>query len=74
MTARTRHTIDDMAYFLVSEVAELGNDTACVMALIGRGFRSTEIFDNLDVARDIARDARATEADLWDRLMKDPHA
>ena len=40
-------------------VGALGSDDACVMALLGAGFRGRDIGHYLDAARELARDAEA---------------
>jgi hypothetical protein len=64
-----RQLIEDMAVVLIGEI-EIGNDQGCIMSLLARGFRPTDIFDHLDVARAIARQALIDEGGLWDRLMR----
>jgi hypothetical protein len=64
-----RQLIEDMAVVLIGEI-EIGNDTGCVMSLLAHGFHPLDIFDHLDTARTIARQALADEAGLWERLMR----
>lgn len=70
MTVHDRIIIDDMALVLVGYVADIGSDDECIPALLRARFIPREILQYLDAARDIARAARAGEAELWDRLMR----
>jgi hypothetical protein len=56
--------VDEMAVALCN-VAELGCDDACSMALLAEGFRAADIAEHLDEARTLARLARAGEIDFW---------
>jgi hypothetical protein len=72
MTTRSSNrTIDEMALVLCG-LAELGYDDACIMALLAAGFRAPAIARHLDAARELARAARAGEADLWFELRGQP--
>jgi hypothetical protein len=55
-THREARLVDEMALTLLG-VGALGSDDACVMALLGAGFRGKDIGHHLDAARDIARAA-----------------
>jgi len=57
-THREARLIDEMALTLLG-VGALGSDDACVMALLGAGFRGKDIGHYLDAARELARDAEA---------------
>jgi hypothetical protein len=64
-----RQLIEDMAVVLIGEL-EIGNDQGCIMSLLAHGFHPSDIFDCLDVARTMARQALLDEAGLWERLMR----
>jgi hypothetical protein len=64
-----RQLVEDMATVLIGE-PELGDDTWCTITLLAHGFHPGDIFDCLDTAREIARQALVDEADLWERLMR----
>jgi hypothetical protein len=58
-THREARLVDDMAVELLNAGA-LGSDDACVMALLGAGFRGRDIGHHLDAARELAREAEVT--------------
>jgi hypothetical protein len=51
-------------------VPELNSDVVCAITLLVHRFRPDDIADNLDTARAMARQARADEGALWERLMR----
>jgi hypothetical protein len=55
-THREQRLVDEMALALLG-VGALGSDDACVMALLGAGFRGKDIGHHLDAARELAREA-----------------
>jgi hypothetical protein len=57
-THREQRLIDEMALALL-DVAKLGADRDCILALVSAGFRGKDIGNHLDAARDLARDAVA---------------
>jgi hypothetical protein len=63
-----RQLVEDMAVVLIGK-PEL-DDFHCIMALLSERFRSADVFKHLDTAREIARQALADEAELWERLMR----
>jgi hypothetical protein len=67
--AASRALLEEMTFALL-EVPDICNDHDCIMALLAQRFRAAEIFDYLDVARDMALQARIDEADLWERLQQ----
>lgn len=64
-----RQIIEDMSMVLIA-LPEIGNDHDCIMALLAVRFRAAQIFEHLDTARTIARQALTDEAGLWERLMQ----
>jgi hypothetical protein len=70
MTAgAARSLIEDMALALVV-LPELGDDLACIRELVLQRFRAKDVFMYLDAARELARQARADEAELWAELNR----
>jgi hypothetical protein len=63
-----RQIIEDMAMALIA-LPEINHDHDCIMALLAARFRAAEIFDYLDAARDIARQTRLDEGELWAALQ-----
>jgi hypothetical protein len=59
-TNQTDRLVDDMACALLN-IAELGNDTACILCLMQHGFRGRDIGLHLDAARDLARASTASD-------------
>jgi hypothetical protein len=59
--------IDEMAVTLCG-VMELGSDQECIVALMMADFPAVAIHLHLDEARELARKARAGEADLWHQV------
>jgi hypothetical protein len=64
----TRQLVEEMATVLIG-LPEL-DDFHAIMALLSDGFRSADVFRHLDIAREMARQARSDEGDLWERLMR----
>jgi hypothetical protein len=59
-THREQRLVDEMAVTLLEcGTLNLSSDDACVMALLGAGFRGRDIGHHLDAARELARDAEA---------------
>ena len=70
MTAHADALIEEMAVVLIDQVPELANDQLCMQELLKR-FAPSDVFTLLDTARNMARKARTTEADLWWKLMNE---
>jgi hypothetical protein len=58
-------SIADMAIVLADQVVELGDDEHCRAALRTAGVAPSDCNRGLEAARDLARAARAAEAELW---------